>query len=196
LESGVINEEQAEQQTQAVRKEAFEKNKKMQQAQAAISFASGLVAMWANAMTLPFPVNFIVGGSQSAILTATYLAQSASIKKQKFAEGGHVRGAGSGTSDSIDAKLSHGEFVQKTKAVDYYGVPFMKALNNMQIPRMFAEGGLVTPMPLSNQSSQIAQSLSESITNVQRQDLRVINVEQDFSKMQNRVNNVERARTY
>jgi len=61
---------------------------------------------------------------------------------------------------------------------------------------MFAEGGLVTPMPLSNQSSQIAQSLSESITNVQRQDLRVINVEQDFSKMQNRVNNVERARTY
>jgi len=66
LESGVINEEQAEQQTQAVRKEAFEKNKKMQQAQAAISFASGLVAMWANAMTLPFPVNFIVGGSQSA----------------------------------------------------------------------------------------------------------------------------------
>jgi hypothetical protein len=51
-------------------------------------------------------------------------------------------------------------------------------------------------MPLSSQSSQIAQSLSESITNVQRQDLRVINVEQDFSKMQNRVNNVERARTY
>ena len=67
-----------------------------------------------------------------------------------FAGGGHVRGPGSGTSDSILARLSNGEFVQRAAAVAYYGPAFMSALNNLRIPRGildglagFANGGLV-----------------------------------------------------
>lgn len=64
-----------------------------------------------------------------------------------FAGGGQVAGPGTSTSDSILARLSRGEFVQKAKAVRYYGTNIMHALNNMQIPvkalRGFAQGGLV-----------------------------------------------------
>ena len=70
-----------------------------------------------------------------------------------FAGGGAVRGPGSGTSDSIVARLSNGEFVQRAKAVAYYGPGFMNALNKMAIPRHvlsglagFADGGMVRAM--------------------------------------------------
>lgn len=67
-----------------------------------------------------------------------------------YASGGYVRGPGTGTSDSILARLSDGEFVQRAAATAYYGPRFMSALNNLQIPREilmglagFANGGLV-----------------------------------------------------
>lgn len=59
-----------------------------------------------------------------------------------FATGGLISGPGTGTSDSILARLSAGEFVQKNAAVRYYGVDFMHALNNLRLPR-FANGGLI-----------------------------------------------------
>lgn len=46
-----------------------------------------------------------------------------------FATGGEIRGPGSGTSDSILARLSNGEFVMKAKAVARYGTAFMTAIN-------------------------------------------------------------------
>ncbi|MCP9209279.1 hypothetical protein [Streptomyces cucumeris] len=48
---------------------------------------------------------------------------------QGFPGGGAVRGPGSGTSDSILAMVSNGEFVMRAKAVARYGVRFMQALN-------------------------------------------------------------------
>ena len=56
-----------------------------------------------------------------------------------LARGGHVSGPGSGTSDSIPAMLSHGEFVIKADAVKRLGVKRLNAMNS--IPR-FADGGL------------------------------------------------------
>jgi len=64
-----------------------------------------------------------------------------------FARGGMVGGRGSGTSDSNLARLSRGEFVQRARAVQYYGPQFMAALNALRIPRDrlrgFNMGGLV-----------------------------------------------------
>jgi hypothetical protein len=68
-----------------------------------------------------------------------------------FASGGYVRGAGSGTSDSIPAWLSNGEFVIRAAAVKQYGLSFLRAVNGMRLNpgRMklgmpaFAMGGLV-----------------------------------------------------
>lgn len=63
-----------------------------------------------------------------------------------FATGGRVRGPGTGTSDSIPAWLSDGEFVIRASAVKKYGAGFFAALNNMRMPKLpgFATGGLVS----------------------------------------------------
>ena len=57
---------------------------------------------------------------------------------------GSIRGPGTGTSDSILARVSNGEFVMKDAAVRTYGEGFMHAINNMQIPPpKYAFGGMV-----------------------------------------------------
>jgi len=64
-----------------------------------------------------------------------------------FATGGPVSGPGSGTSDSIPARLSNGEFVVKASAVSQPGVrAFLEMLNGgaaMSGRNRFANGGMV-----------------------------------------------------
>lgn len=67
-----------------------------------------------------------------------------------FAGGGLVTGPGTGTSDSISAQLSDGEFVVRAAAVNRVGVGFLSALNGLHVPSIrgmsiprFADGGLV-----------------------------------------------------
>ncbi|MEU9793835.1 hypothetical protein AB0E27_24940 [Streptomyces sparsogenes] len=48
---------------------------------------------------------------------------------QGFPGGGQITGPGTGTSDSILARVSNGEFVMRARAVARYGVRFMQALN-------------------------------------------------------------------
>ena len=55
------------------------------------------------------------------------------IDLNKFAEGGFVSGPGTGTSDSIPALLSNGEYVVKASAVGAYGVDFLNALNQQKV---------------------------------------------------------------
>ncbi|WP_324730971.1 tape measure protein [Pseudomonas paeninsulae] len=62
---------------------------------------------------------------------------------QGFATGGHVRGPGSGTSDSIMARLSNGEYVMRAAAVKQYGTTMLDKMNGLHMPR-FADGGLVS----------------------------------------------------
>lgn len=59
-----------------------------------------------------------------------------------LASGGSVAGPGTGTSDSIPAMLSNGEYVLNAQAVDRLGVPFLNGLNTGRL-RGFASGGLV-----------------------------------------------------
>lgn len=67
--------------------------------------------------------------------------------EQKKAAGGLIAGPGSGTSDSILARLSNGEFVMRAAAVKHWGVERLAALNAGRMPANFpgfAAGGLVT----------------------------------------------------
>ncbi len=57
-----------------------------------------------------------------------------------MATGGYVSGPGTGTSDSIPARLSNGEFVMNAAAVQKYGTNFMSALNSGRVTH-FAGGG-------------------------------------------------------
>ena len=58
------------------------------------------------------------------------------------AGGGSIVGAGSGTSDSIPAMLSNGEYVLTAAAVNRLGIPFLDKLNAGDFPG-YSEGGLV-----------------------------------------------------
>jgi hypothetical protein len=79
------------------------------------------------------------------------------------ATGGHVRGPGTSTSDSIPARLSDGEFVIRSAAVQKFGVGFMHAINSMMMPA-FASGGLVgTPARMSSGNVQASRALNLTI---------------------------------
>ena len=198
LQAGTIDEKQAEEKKQKVRKEAFKKQKALNIAMATVQFAQGSVAAIAGAMTLGNPiVGAIVGAVAVAALAASYGINVAKIKEQTFAEGGYVSGPGSGTSDSIPARLSNGEFVQTKKATDFYGKDFMQSVNSMQLPKLnFAQGGLVAPSPINNVSSQVSKGVQPIAEAVMQSKSEIINVESKFSKLQNQVSNVEAGATY
>ena len=58
------------------------------------------------------------------------------------AQGGYISGPGTGTSDSIPAMLSNGEYVLRSAAVERIGVGTLNALNSGALH--FADGGSVT----------------------------------------------------
>lgn len=89
-----------------------------------VATAKGISA----AMSVPFPANLaaiattistIIGGMASAIST---------VKGAKFATGGYVSGPGTGTSDSIPARLSNGESVINARSTAMFG-PLLSSLN-------------------------------------------------------------------
>jgi len=60
---------------------------------------------------------------------------------QARANGGYISGPGTGTSDSIPAMLSNGEYVIRAAAVRAFGIDNLNAINGMNIGA-FAKGGL------------------------------------------------------
>ena len=56
------------------------------------------------------------------------------------ATGGYITGPGTGTSDSIPAMLSNGEYVIRSAAVDRIGIGTLDAINSGRVSH-FAEGG-------------------------------------------------------
>lgn len=69
-----------------------------------------------------------------------------------YASGGLLSGPGTGTSDSMLARVSNGEYIVKASAVSKYGSGMLHALNEGKLPR-FDEGGpvlipgMVAPAP-------------------------------------------------
>ncbi|WP_151976734.1 tape measure protein [Acinetobacter soli] len=78
----------------------------------------------------------LTGYSNAAIIMAQTLAS--------FSTGGHVRGSGTETSDSIPAMLSDNEYVIKAKSVRSLGVDTLDYINRMgELPVKRASGGSV-----------------------------------------------------
>jgi hypothetical protein len=203
VQSGALSEEAAEKEKEKIRKEAFEKQKKLDIASATMSYLTGLVQTIAGNAKLGFPLAIIMSSIQSAILTAAYATNLAKIKKQKFQDGGLIQGeshAKGGVPFTVAGRggfeAEGGEYIVKKSTVDNYGVDFMNALNNMKVPKMFAEGGYVAPTPAGTISDQVSRGVSELVSVTENRQLQVINVEQDFTKLQTKVSNVEQARTY
>ncbi|WP_435658077.1 tape measure protein [Brucella pituitosa] len=80
----------------------------------------------------------------------------------RLAEGGYVSGPGTGTSDSIMAMLSNGEFVMNAEATKLYG-PLLAAMNDNKLPAFKDGGGLgdagnIIPMPTAATVQSMAAS--------------------------------------
>lgn len=126
--------------------------------------AQSIVSVWSGAMrSITSQTQSMVSAVQSlitrlasylnalraAIASAKASASSSSSKSSDGragrAVGGFITGPGSGTADKIPLWASNGEFMLKARAVKYWGLDMLYALNNMRMPR-FAAGGMVGDM--------------------------------------------------
>lgn len=113
-------------------------------AQAVISTYQSANDAYAAMASIPY-VGPALGAAAAAAAIAAGLANVAQIRAQPvgaYATGGPIHGPGTGTSDSILIAASDGEFMHRSAAVDYYGLDFMRRVNNLEFPR-FARGGLI-----------------------------------------------------
>ena len=114
-------------QQRVLAQDAFEKNKKIQIANATINTAQAAISAFANQ-----PGEIIAKSIAAAIATAFGLAQIATISNQPFtaARGGIVPGAGSGRYDTVDARLAPGEAVINSQSTSAF-LPVLDAINRM-----------------------------------------------------------------
>lgn len=100
-----------------------------------------------------------------------YTLQDPGPVPQGFATGGMIRGPGTGTSDSIPALLSNGEYVIRAAAVRKLGKNALDLLNRgIAIPR-FADGGMVGAV--SSMQSSTPQNLGSLTLDVGGQQFNV-----------------------
>lgn len=107
-----------------------------------------------------------------------------------FATGGYISGRGTGTSDSIPAMLSNGEFVIKASSVKKYGTNFLNAVNSGSFSRIpvrvakFASGGSVqdTINSVSSGVDSFAGKLSSNISNTANINVALVRDEQEGMK--------------
>lgn len=106
------------------------------------------------------------------------------------ATGGYISGRGTGTSDSIPAMLSNGEFVIRASSVKKYGTNFLNAVNSGSFSRIpvrvpkFAGGGSVQDT-INNVSSGVdsfAGKLSSNISNTANINVALVRDEQEGMK--------------
>lgn len=109
-------------------------------AEIAINTGKAIAAGVSQAMSVPFPANLIAIATTVATVLANVATAISTVKSAKFAKGGkvedkhryasggNVRGAGTGTSDSIHAMLSNGESVMTAAATSMYA-PILSVMN-------------------------------------------------------------------
>lgn len=140
--------------------------------QQAVAIAKGV----AQAMSTPFPANLaaiatVIGAVTSALASTISTVKQAQTSLSQFAVGGMVTGAGTGTSDSIPARLSNGEFVVNAAATRDH-LAELVAINggwgNTTPSARFAKGGLVdaAAVDAAFTTSQLARQLAEVIEGV------------------------------
>lgn len=78
-----------------------------------------------------------------------------------YASGGLITGPGTGTSDSIIARLSNGEYVMSADAVRMFGTGLLDQMNAGRLPA-FAQGGPVLDIPSPVQAFGAGRSAEQS----------------------------------
>lgn len=99
-------------------------------AEIAINSGVAIAAGIKQSQSVPFPANLAAIASTVAAILAGITSAIKTVKSAKFATGGTVFGAGSTTSDSINARLSNGESVMTAEATSLFS-PILSAMNQL-----------------------------------------------------------------
>ena len=99
-------------------------------AEIAINTGKAIAAGIASAMSVPFPGNLAAVATTIATVMANIATAISTVKSAQFAQGGYISGPGTGTSDSITAKVSNGESIMTANATAMFS-PLLSALNQL-----------------------------------------------------------------
>ncbi len=131
--------------------------------------ATGVSAASSSISSLQTALNNIPSRKDIYVYTHNLSSHAAGGYIRKMFEGGisravgSITGAGTGTSDSIPAMLSNGEFVLKADAVKKWGLDFLYSLNHGIMPNipkvMMAYGGYVGEAGRSFGSNQSSKTM-------------------------------------
>lgn len=151
-------------------------------AQIAIDTGKALSAGIASASSLPYPANLAAIATTVATVLANVATAISTVKSAKFAEGGKVIGPGTGTSDTINAQLSNGEYVMTAKATRMFE-PMLAAMNAI---------GSGVPIASSRNFSvvQNTQDMTDSFTEAAQEIKPIVSVV-EITDAQNRVETIQ-----
>lgn len=151
-------------------------------AQIAIDTGRAISSGVASASALPFPANLAAIATTVATVLANVATAISTVKSAKFATGGKVNGPGSGTSDSIPAMLSNGEYVMTARATRMFE-PLLAAMNSI---------GAGVPIQVANsyESVDSAEMMTDSFERAAREIKPVVSVV-EITEAQERVDMIE-----
>ena len=151
-------------------------------AQIAIDTGRALSSGIASASALPFPANLAAIATTVATVLANVATAISTVKSAKFATGGKVNGPGTGTSDSIPAMLSNGEYVMTARATKMFE-PVLAAMNSI---------GSGVPIQVANSYESVdnAEMLTDSFSQAAREIKPVVSVV-EITEAQDRVDMIE-----
>lgn len=152
-----------------------------------VDTGKALSAGIANAMELPFPANLAAVGTTIATVMTNIATAVSTVKSANFAEGGKVHGPGTGTSDSIPANLSNGEFVMTAKATKLFE-PLLTVMNAI---------GADVPIKTNFAQERVdnAESLKDSFAEAAREIRPVVSVV-EITEAQDRIKMIEHLDTF
>jgi len=210
LENGLISQAQFEKEREAIERKAFQRQKRMELAQIAISLAREIASINATSASNPMngPSFGIAGLTQAQTLTGLAVARSAVqagiIASQKFADGGYT-GDGFGSPDSTGFKqagiVHEGEYVVPKNVLESQrGSQLVGALeamrNNKPQPYSgfgFANGGFTSgqSIDMTDLENRISKAVASSIGSIQ-----VVNNATDTVTEAMKVSNIQSSATF
>ena len=211
LQNGLISQEDFEKKKEDIERKAFNKQKKLEIAQIAISLAREIASIAAN--SAGNPLNAFTAGTagfaQNKILAGLAIArsgiQAGIIASQSFAEGGYT-GGGVGTPDATGFRqagvVHEGEYVVPKNVLESNGgsrlVGALESMrNNRPQPYLgagFANGGFSSGgsgLDINGLRDEISSAVISSIGSIQ-----VVNVATETTTQANRVNNIQSEATF
>lgn len=119
------------------------------------AFADGVIQSLTRIAAQQLALRVVTGiGGVAAAATGGQVQAATGGQVQAFARGGPVgpargfiKGPGTGTSDSIAARLSNGEYVIKARSVKHYGAQLFEQLNRQALPRIPLAGNFPITRP-------------------------------------------------